>query len=116
MFRRARRIRRDSGSMAGARAAPAPLLWRSGGIRRHTHRELFRAAPANRSIEAMNTPQSRGSSLRMFLVSRALLGVGLPVVLSGAIAWFFLSYQLEIIGRASSEAAMRSPTISRERI
>ena len=46
----------------------------------------------------MNTPKRRGSSLRMLLVSRALLGVGLPVVLAGAVAWFFLSYQLEVIG------------------
>ena len=45
----------------------------------------------------MNTPQRHGSSLRMMLASRAMLGIGLPVVLSGAIAFFFLSYQLEII-------------------
>ena len=45
----------------------------------------------------MNTPQRRGGSLRVILVSHAMLGVGLPMVLSGAIAFFFLSYQLEII-------------------
>ena len=45
----------------------------------------------------MNTPQRHGASLRMMLVSRAVLGIGLPVVLSGAIAFFFLSYQLELI-------------------
>ena len=45
----------------------------------------------------MNTPQRHGRSLRMMLGSRTVLGIGLPVVLSGAIAFFFLSYQLELI-------------------
>ena len=45
----------------------------------------------------MNVPQRRGSGLRTLLVSHALLGVALPAVLSGAVAFFFLSYQLELI-------------------
>ena len=45
----------------------------------------------------MNTPQRRGRSLRTQFVSHALLSIGLPVVLSGAIAFFFLTYHLEII-------------------
>lgn len=45
----------------------------------------------------MNTPQRRGRSLRTQLVSHALLSIGLPVVLSGAIAFSFLTYHLEII-------------------
>ena len=45
----------------------------------------------------MNMSQRRGRSLRTLFVSHALLSVGLPVVLSGAIAFFFLTYHLEII-------------------
>ena len=45
----------------------------------------------------MSPPQRRGRSLRTHFAAQALLSVALPTVLCAAIAFFFLTYQLEII-------------------
>ena len=43
------------------------------------------------------SPRPRAASLRTQLVSNALLGVALPILLTGGLAFFLLAYQLEAI-------------------
>ena len=46
----------------------------------------------------MDIAKRNGGSLRTQLVMYALAGMVLPIVISGAVAFFFLAYQLDIIG------------------
>ena len=45
----------------------------------------------------MTAPRPRSSSLRLQLVSNALLGIALPVLLTGGLTFFLLTYRLDII-------------------
>ena len=46
----------------------------------------------------MDIAKRNGGSLRTQLIMYALAGIVLPIVISGAVAFFYLAYQLDIIG------------------